>query len=112
VLSATHQSLADRALAVVGANRPSLLDPQTTAYHYTNIRLDNLVYPVAAMGATSKLLAPDGLFVMSLAHGLEDVGSATRLNRFSMDAKCAPLARLPECAAAGGAPAMSRLAAF
>ena len=43
----------------------SLLDSHTTSSYYTNIRLDNYVYTLEAMGATNKLLEPDGLFVMS-----------------------------------------------
>jgi SAM-dependent methyltransferase len=45
----------------------SILDSQTTSSYYTNIRLDSYVYTVEAMEATKRLLAPDGLFVMSFS---------------------------------------------
>lgn len=43
----------------------SILDSHTTSSYYTNIRLDNYVYTLEAMQAVTRLLKPDGLFVMS-----------------------------------------------
>src|SRR5262245_48527313 len=45
----------------------SILDSHTTTSNYTNIRLDNYVYTLESMQATRKLLAPDGVFVMSFS---------------------------------------------
>ncbi len=45
----------------------SILDSHTTSSYYTNIRLDNYVYTVEALTAVSRILAPDGLFVMSFS---------------------------------------------
>ncbi|HEX9109613.1 MAG TPA: hypothetical protein VF832_20365, partial [Longimicrobiales bacterium] len=45
----------------------SILDSHTTTSNYTNIRLDNYVYTLEALEATRKLLAPDGVFVMSFS---------------------------------------------
>jgi len=45
----------------------SILDSHTTSSYYTNIRIDNYVYTVEAMRAARRLLAPDGLFVMSFS---------------------------------------------
>ncbi len=42
----------------------SLLDSHTTSSHFTNIRIDNYVYTREALEATSRLLAPGGLFVV------------------------------------------------
>lgn len=45
----------------------SILDSHTTSSYYTNIRLDNYVYTVEALKEVKRLLAPDGLFVMSFS---------------------------------------------
>ena len=45
----------------------SILDSHTTSSYYTNIRIDNYVYTLEAMQAARRLLAPDGLFVMSFS---------------------------------------------
>ncbi len=45
----------------------SILDSHTTTSNYTNIRLDNYVYTLEALQATKKLLAPNGVFVMSFS---------------------------------------------
>ena len=45
----------------------SILDSHTTSSYYTNIRLDNYVYTVEALRQVRRLLAPDGLFVMSFS---------------------------------------------
>ncbi len=42
----------------------SLLDSQTTASNFANIRIDNYVYTVQALTAAKKLLAPDGVFIV------------------------------------------------
>ena len=45
----------------------SILDSHTTSSYYTNIRLDNYVYTVEALKQVRRILAPDGLFVMSFS---------------------------------------------
>ncbi|MEO8620100.1 MAG: hypothetical protein ABI625_03470 [bacterium] len=45
----------------------SILDSHTTSSYYTNIRLDNYVYTVEALRQVRRILAPDGLFVMSFS---------------------------------------------
>ena len=45
----------------------SILDSHTTSSYYTNIRLDNYVYTVDALRQVRRVLAPDGLFVMSFS---------------------------------------------
>ncbi len=45
----------------------SILDSHTTSSYYTNIRIDNYVYTVESLLQVRRLLAPDGLFVMSFS---------------------------------------------
>lgn len=42
----------------------SLLDSHTTSSHFSNIRTDNYVYTVEALGVTKRLLEPDGVLVV------------------------------------------------
>lgn len=42
----------------------SLLDSQTNASHFSNIRIDNFVYTVEALHRARELLAPDGVFIV------------------------------------------------
>lgn len=42
----------------------SLLDSHTTSSYYSNIRIDNYVYTVEALGRAKRLLKPDGLFII------------------------------------------------
>ena len=42
----------------------SLLDSHTTSSSYSNIRIDNYVYTVEALGRAKRLMKPDGLFII------------------------------------------------
>src|SRR5260370_28374816 len=44
----------------------SLLDSHTTSSHFSNIRIDNYVYTIAALAAARPLLAPDGALIVAL----------------------------------------------
>jgi SAM-dependent methyltransferase len=56
----------------------SLLDSLTTSSYYTNIRIDNYVYTLEAIAATSRLLKPDGILVLKIVM-VRDPAQSSRL---------------------------------
>jgi len=56
----------------------SLLDSLTTSSYYTNIRIDNYVYTLEAIAATSRLLKPDGILVLKIVM-VHDPAQSSRL---------------------------------